>query len=151
MEEKRRKNKRAMPNKKREQTALMEDRKIQVRVLMDRGIFNRSKICRALGWKPHALKSLFTIDRDFFAEFKLNRSSIMENATDNLRDVVEDFDHPKNYDASKFMVTNFKSEFDEELESKTEDDISISSGAGMDSGITIVFGKPKGDKEEDDE
>jgi hypothetical protein len=50
--------------------------------------------------------------------------------------------HPKNYDASKYIATNYKSDIDSSLESKDEDSIEVEVGGTENSRpVVIRFGK----------
>lgn len=105
----------AMRNGVREASKLLETRKALVLVALDAGKFTRRDICKATGMKLHELGDLFTKDRAIFAEYVVRRETLADTAADNIADIVNDPQHPKNYEASKFILQNYKSDLDETL------------------------------------
>ena len=148
-EEKKKAYKRAMPNKEREEGTKLERRARMVRAAMDVGYYLRKDICKVTEMKLHELRGVLAKDKKLYAEYKVRKRSVMDMASDNIYDIVSDPNHPKNYDASKYMLTQFKSEYDEILDGKDGDDMSVSvNDAGMGNGFKITFSKKKEDKED---
>ncbi len=101
----------------------------------------KKDICEIAGITMVQLNNTLSKDRVLFAGYKILRKTIMDVATDNIVNAVIDKDHNKNYDASKFMVQNFQSDFDETLDSK-DDEIKITGGDVKDP-ISITFSTGK--------
>lgn len=151
MEEEKRKNRRSMRNKKREEEkkkSILEDKKLRIREAIKQGIVLRRDLCKVTDIKLHDLRNIFTKDRELYAEFCVARKTIEGLASDNIYKIVEDETHPKNYDASKFIIQNFKTDMDDILESKDGESLDISLGNSS-GGITLKFGNQK-EKEEDE-
>ena len=88
------------------------------------------------------LRNIFTNDRELYAEFCVGRKLITDLASENIYNIVKDEGHPKNYDASKFIIQNFKTDIDDSLESKDGEMVDIQLGGGSNGGgITLKFGK----------
>ena len=149
-----RKNNKAMRNKLREEKKkeeIFKDKVLRVSKAIDEGYVQRRELAKAADVKLHDLGNIFTRERELYAKYCVRRKVITDMAADNIYSVVEDKSHPKNYDASKFIITNFKSEFDEVLESKDGENLAFTLGNNSDSdgGITIRFGSKK--EEDSDE
>jgi hypothetical protein len=96
----------------------------------------------------HDLKNIFHRERDLYAEYCVRRKVITDMATDNIYRIVSDDNHPKKYDASKWVAQNFKTELDDMLESRDEESMGLNVNPDENGGITIKFGnkKEKGDE-----
>lgn len=105
----------AMRNRAKDEAKLLETRAALVLVALDAGKFTRRAICKATGMKAHELSSLFTKDRKIFAEYTVRRKTLADTAADNIAEIVNDPNHPKNFEASKWMLTNYKSDLDDTL------------------------------------
>ena len=120
---------------------------------LDGGLTTRADIALQAGLKLHELSILFKEESALYAKYCIIRQTIVDMASDNLMDIVADKAHPKNYDASKHVLTNYKSDLDSILQSKDgegEMEVEIGgTGKSKASPITIRFGKKK--KSEDDE
>lgn len=140
-----------MKNPLRDAKKLKEERIRLVEAAIGAGLSTRKEIAEVANMKLHELSNLFSVEKELYAKYCVLRKMIVDMASDNIFDIVADKQHPKNYDASKYVVTNYKSDLDSTLESKDEDiDVQIGgSGASGASPITIRFGKKK--KEEEDE
>lgn len=135
---------RGLRNRQREEENLLKTRAGLVRSALDRGFMSRSEICRVTGMKLHELSNLFTNDRKLFGEYCIIRKTIADVASDNILDIVNDKTHPKNYEASKYILSSYKSDFDEALESHDGESPSVTiGGESKASPIVIKFGKGK--------
>lgn len=94
----------AMRNNRREKKKLLRDRGLLVRAALDQGKTTRSEICEACEFKLNDLVNLFAEDRELFAEYKIRRKTIVDQAADNIHAIVNDKTHPKHYDASKYIL-----------------------------------------------
>lgn len=135
---------RAAKKKKEEKVRLVE-------AAIEAGLSTRKDIAKVASMKLHELSNLFAAEKELYAKYCVLRKMIVDMASDNIFDIVADRQNPKCYDASKWVVTNYKSDLDSTLESKDEDiDVQIGgSGASGSSPITIRFGKKKEEEEEE--
>ena len=137
-----------MRNKKRQESKLLESRVLLIDKAMDEGFLTKTDIAKATGLKIWDVVNTFTRDRELYAKFCIRRRTLVDTAADNIQAIVNDKDHPQNYQASKFVVSTYKSDLDEILESKDIDDISVLvEGGESSSPVTIVFGKKKQEEE----
>ena len=135
---------RSMKNSKRKERKLLETRADLVRAALETGAISRKEICRATGLKLHELANLFTKDRKVYGEYVVRRKTITDIASDNIMDIVNDPTHPQHFQASKYILSTYKSDLDEVLEDKAGEDISVSLGENSKgSPITINFGSAK--------
>lgn len=115
----------AMRNTKRAEKKLLENRKELVKAAMEAGKITRSDICKAAGISLSQLVNLFTADRALFAEYSVMRRTITDQAADNIHAIINDPKHPQHFAASKYVLQNYKSDFDEILESQEESMLQI--------------------------
>lgn len=135
---------RSMKNKARKEEKLLKTRAELVRAALDAGHISRKDICSATGLKLHELANLFTKDRKVYGEYVVRRKTISDIASDNILDIVNDPTHPQHFQASKYILSTYKSDLDEVLEDKAGEDISVNLGEGSKgSPITIKFGASK--------
>lgn len=135
---------RSMKNKARKEAKLLELRAELVRAALEGGHISRKDICAATGLKLHELANLFTKDRTVYSEYVVRRKTISDIASDNILDIVNDPTHPQHFQASKYILSTYKSDLDEVLEDRAGEDISVSLGDGAKgSPITINFGSAK--------
>lgn len=132
---------RSMKNGKRKERKLLETRADLVRAALESGCISRKEICRATGMKLHELANLFTKDRKVYGEYVVRRKTITDIASDNIMDIVNDPSHPQHFQASKYILSTYKSDLDEVLESQEQSDLAINVGDSSASPITINFGK----------
>tara|TARA_R110000796_G_scaffold178022_1_gene294800 strand:+ start:5827 stop:6291 length:465 start_codon:yes stop_codon:yes gene_type:complete len=150
----------AMKNSRRdvekEQARLDKIRFDQVEAInigLDNGLTTRAELAKVAGIKLFQLTILFKSEKEVYDKFCLIRQTIVDIASDNLMDIVSDKKHPKNYDASKHVLTNYKSDLDSILTSKDEEIELEFGGTGKSkaSPITIRFGKKRKSIEKEDE
>lgn len=134
---------RSMKNSKRKERKLLETRADLVRAALETGAISRKEICRATGLKLHELANLFTKDRKVYGEYVVRRKTITDIASDNIMDIVNDPTHPQHFQASKYILSTYKSDLDEVLESQDQSEMAIQVGDSTASPITINFGKKK--------
>lgn len=131
---------RSMKNSKRKEAKLLNSRAEFVRAALEAGHISRKDICKATGMQMHELANLFTKDRKVYAEYVVRRRTISDIASDNIMDIVNDPQHPQHFQASKYILSTYKSELDEVLESQDQSEIAVQLGSGTASPITINFG-----------
>lgn len=132
-----------MKNPSRKKKRELENRAKLVTAALDQGYTSRKEICKAANITLFDLSNLFKADRDVFAAYQVRKRTLIDVATDNIQSIVEDPNHPQHYQASKYVLDNFKSEFDEVFETKESGEIVINPGEEGSTGspVTIVFGK----------
>lgn len=138
---------RSMKNSERKTKKLTEKRAAFVRAALEAGHITRKDICNATGLKMHELANLFTKDREVYGEYVVRRKTISDIASDNILDIVNDPTHPHHFQASKYILSTYKSDLDDVLESQDESEMSIQMGkSNAKSPITITFGSKKDDE-----
>lgn len=132
----------SMRNSKRKQQRLIDERAALVRAALDMGNITRKELCKATGLKLHELSNLFSRDREVYAEYRIRRRTIADIASDNIMDIVQDPSHPQHFQASKYILSTYKSDLDEVLEDKEQESFGVTIGGDSKaSPITINFGK----------
>ena len=133
---------RSMKNTDRKEKKLLKTRAALVRAALEAGQISRKDICNATGLQMHELANLFTQDREVYGEYVVRRKTISDIASDNILDIVNDPTHPQHFAASKYILTTYKSDLDDVLESQTESEMNINVGGESGaSPINITFGK----------
>lgn len=130
---------RSMKNTRRKEEKLLKSRAEFVRAALDAGHITRKDICKATGLQLHELANLFTADRKVYAEYVVRRKTISDIASDNILDIVNDPTHPQHFAASKYILSTYKSDLDDVLESQSGEEISVQVGESS-SPISITFG-----------
>ena len=139
-----------MKNKERVEAKLLRDRTLLVEKAMEEGFATKKDIAKATGLKMWDIGNLFAKDRELYAKFCVRRKTIVDMASDNIYNIIQDADHPQNFQASKWALTNFKSDLDDALDAKdTEGIIEIEGGASSASPVVIKFGKSKQSNDEE--
>ena len=133
---------RSMKNTERKEKKLLKTRAALVRAALEAGQISRKDICNATGLQMHELANLFTQDREVYGEYVVRRKTISDIASDNILDIVNDPTHPQHFQASKYILSTYKSDLDDVLESQTESEMNINVGGESGaSPINITFGK----------
>ncbi|UXQ88793.1 hypothetical protein [Tenacibaculum phage Larrie] len=131
-----------MKNEEREARTLLERRSLLIKSAIDKNFLTYREISKVTGLKLTEIKDTLGKNKELNAEYRVCKRMVSEIASDNIFDAVMDKTHPKNYEASKLIITKFKSEFDEHLESADSSEIEIGGvGSGEVKPITIKFGK----------
>ena len=134
---------------KKELTKLFNDRSLLVEQALDNGLLIKSDICNATGLKMTILNAVFAENRELYARYTVLRRTVTDVAADNIVSIVMDKTHPKNYEASKEVLKNFKTDLDNTLEKKDGDEIRIETTGKATSPVKIVFGNTS--KKDEDE
>lgn len=80
---------------------------------------------------------------DLKAEFVIRRRSLANKAVDNIHEIVNNFNHPQNFQASKFIVQTYKNELDEDLIPKVSTEVGFGIKDGQISPVSITFTQKK--------
>jgi hypothetical protein len=75
------------------------------------------------------------------AEFSVRRRSLANLAVDNIHEIVNNFNHPQNFQASKFIVQTYKNDLDEDLTPKISTEVGFDIKDGQISPVKITFSK----------
>ena len=138
--------KKSMQNTKRAKEKEMRDRKFLVEAAMNEGVFGKGDLAKYTGIPLHLINNLFQNDRELYAEFCVRRQIIVDMAADNIAQIVANQKHPKNYDASKFILQTYKSDLDDSMIAKAPAEVEFAIGGGGESKsspIKITFGAKK--------
>ena len=127
-----------MKNRKRDLQEVRDSHIELAKEAIESGISSRKELAGHIGIKLSELSLLFKEEPDVYKLFCEVRRTIVDLASDNLYDVVADKEHPKNYDASKWVVANYKSDLDESLESKSDDGVEIEVSNGRKRKPTLI-------------
>ena len=127
--------KRAIERRNRERKTLFQD-------AISDGHTSRRDLCKAMGIAGWELTEFFEMNPKMYKLYSSRRRELRDVALDNIQDIVEDPKHKDHYQASKYVVDNYKTDLDIILESKKSDEsIEISQNSESDSGIVINFKK----------
>ena len=136
-----------MQNTKRAKEKEMRDRKLLIEAAMNEGVFGKGDLAKYTGIPLHLINNLFQNDRELYAEFCVRRQIIVDMAADNIAQIVANQKHPKNYDASKFILQTYKSDLDDSMIAKAPGEVEFAIGGGggdsKSSPIKITFGAKK--------
>jgi len=137
--------KKSMRNDREANEKLWNERITLVRVAMDKGCSSRQAISKATGLTLVQLHATFYKDTELYAEFKILRRTIVDSASDSLHEMVENRQHPNHFQAVKHVLSKYKSDLDDSLESHDSEGISVEiEGDGKSKNpIVIKFAKNK--------
>jgi len=138
-----------MSNSKRAIDKRNRERKASFQEALADGYTSRRDIYKAMGISGLELTEFFEENKKMYKLYCESRRQLRDVALDNITDVVHDTTHPKNYDASKFIVQNYNTDLDIVLDEKGDDSVSATIEASEGSGIIIQFDtkKKEGEKE----
>ena len=140
---------RQMSNSKRAIDKRNRERKASFQEALADGYTSRRDIYKAMGISGLELTEFFEENKKMYKLYCESRRQLRDVALDNITDVVHDTTHPKNYDASKFIVQNYNTDLDIVLDEKGDDSVSATIETSEGSGIIIQFDTKK--KEDDKE
>ena len=141
---------RSMSNSKRAKDKRNRENKAKFQEALADGYTSRRDIYKAMGIGGLELTEFFENNNKMYKLYCESRRQLRDVALDNITDIVHSPTHPKNYDASKFIVQNYNTDLDVVLEEKGGEEIGSATIEGSNgSGIVIQFGKKAEDKTED--
>ena len=115
----------------------------------------KKAICKYTKFKLATINAIFRNDKELYAKYCIARRTLVDLAADNVAEIVADQKHPKNYNASIYVLQNYTSDLDDALESKKlagDIELEISAnGTGKSNAnpIKIVLGKRPDVQEEE--
>jgi hypothetical protein len=136
--------KRAKDRRQRERVMLFDE------AILD-GHTSRRDICTAMNISSYDLTGFFDENPKLYKIYASRRRELRDTALDNITDIIEDKSHPKHYDASKYIVQNYRTDLDVILESKEDGDISSSSVSVDNKGSGVIIKFTKGSDKEKEE
>ena len=114
-----------------------------VKKAMELGFETRSQICEKTGLKMYELANILKGNEELYAEYCIRRKTLVDVANDNISDIVHDKEHPKHYEASKFIATKYRGDLDTILEPADASEIEIELGGASTASPCIVKFKTK--------
>mgnify|MGYP003649647222 CR=1 FL=1 len=111
----------SMRNVIREQSKLVEERTMIVKAALDAGCYTRSSIMKATGLEKHELANLLASEKELAAEYLVKKKLMAVISADNIFDIINDPKHKDFFQASKYILQNYKSDIDESLEPMSGD------------------------------
>lgn len=97
------------------------------------------QIKETTGTEQHEIDKVFELCPELKAEFTVRRKSLANIAVDNIHEIVNNFNHPQNFQASKFIVQTYKNELDESLVPKVSTELGYDIKDGNISPVKITF------------
>ena len=131
-------------NKSREYREKIARYSAQIEVALNDGHTTKTAIGDATGLKLWEINDVFTQNVLLHAKFANYRRTLVDTAADNLEDILKNPNHPQNFQATTYVLKNYKSDLDTHLEAKSANEIEVdvrSSDTNKD--ITIVFSSNK--------
>ncbi len=133
--------KKAMSNNKRAIARRNKVAKVKFEEAISDGYTSRRDVSKAMGMTSFELSNFFEDNPKSYKVYTQRRRELVDIAADNVQDIVEDKTHPKHYEASKYVLQNYKSDLDNILDKNDGESLSIGTGDGENNGIIIKFGK----------
>jgi hypothetical protein len=99
------------------------------------------QIADTTGAAIHEIDKVFQMVPELKAEFSVRRRSLANLAVDNIHEIVNNFNHPQNFQASKFIVQTYKNDLDEDLTPKISTEVGFDIKDGQISPVKITFSK----------
>ena len=127
-----------MSNSKRARDKRNRERKALFQEAIADGYTSRRDIAKAIGISSFDLTEFFEENAKMYKIYSARRRELRDIALDNITDIIEDKQHPKHYDASKYIVQNYQTDLDVILDSKDGDDTG-SSSVSLDTGSGVVI------------
>jgi hypothetical protein len=133
-----------MSNSKRAKERRSKQAKIKFQEAIADGHTSRRDVSKSMGITHFELSNFFEENPKAYKVYTQRRRELVDIAADNVQDIVEDKTHPKHYEASKYVLQNYKSDLDNILDKTDGEEINIAgSGDEESSGIVIKFVKNK--------
>ena len=114
-----------------------------VKTALDDGNTTKRSIANVCEIKEWELNDFFKAVPEIYALYVVRRKSLVDKAADNIEEIVNDKEHPQHFQASKYVLQNYKSDLDIVLESQDEEKIEVEVPVdGKSEPILIRFGQP---------
>lgn len=121
----------------------LEKEKALIEAAMLEGRSTVSEISKCTDMTTWHIYEVLNKDQALYAKYTVRRKAVANMAADNIASIVADKDHPNNYAASKFVVTKYRSDFENILEPQDKQEISVEipSTGESENPVKIVFTK----------
>jgi len=116
---------------------------IQITLQINPDITTFRQISETTGAVQWEIDKVFDLCPELKAEFSVRRRSLANKAVDNIHEIVNNFNHPQNFQASKFIVQTYKNELDEDLIPKVSTEVGFDIKNGQISPVSITFSSKK--------
>lgn len=116
---------------------------VETTLLMNPEITTFRQIIETTGALQYEIDRVFEYYPELKAEFTIRRRSLANKAVDNIHEIVNNFNHPQNFQASKFIIQTYKNDLDEELTQKVSTEIGFGLKDGQISPVSITFSSKK--------
>lgn len=133
----------AMKNTKREKKKLLDERSLLINAALDQGFVTRHEIKTATGLELHHISDTLTKNRELNAKYKVRRKVVADIAADNIHRIVMNPNHSKNYEASKLIMSKYKTDLDDTLEHIEDEGLGVEIGGNTTNPVRLVFSKSK--------
>lgn len=116
---------------------------VETTLMMNPTITTFRQITETTGAVQYEIDKVFDLFPALKAEFSVRRRSLANTAVDNIHEIVNNFNHPQNYQASKFVVETYKNELDNDLTPKVSTELGFELRGGQISPVKITFSSKK--------
>lgn len=116
---------------------------VKTTLAINPGITTYRQISETTGAVQYEIDKVFELCPDLKAEFTVRRRSLANKAVDNIHEIVNNFNHPQNFQASKFIVQTYKNELDDDLIPKVSTEVGFGIKDGQISPVSITFSSKK--------
>ena len=123
-----------------------------INAALDEGHSTRKAIMKVADLKAWELQDVFQKEKQLYAKYVVRRRTLVDMAADNIASIVADEDHPQHFQASKYVLQNYKSDLDSTLERHEEEEmgnVDLSIPQGERKPIRISFRKRRRDDDDD--
>lgn len=133
-------------SKLRQEREILERQTSKVEFALEKGCTTRKAICEEAKIERYELSKVFQENEELYKKYTRCRRELVDTAADNIQMIIEDTNHKKNFEASKYVLSNYKSDLDSILESKDTEifaDVEVGNSANP---IKILFESNKKEK-----
>lgn len=122
-----------------------------IRAALEANVTTLRKIKELTGLSKIRITKILDDDKELRGMYMIRRKMMLNTAVDNIQDIVDDFKHPQNYQASKYLIGEYKSDLDVIFDKKDVEDFSAEISMDNDGApVVISFGKNKEKQNDED-
>lgn len=135
----------------REKREILAKRSELINAALEDGQTTKKQLAKSAGIEIWQLNDVFKENKDLHLKFNVRRRTLADTAADNLEEILKDPDHPQHFQATKYVLQTYKTDIDENLESKEAEEMEVSVRTESETAPVVVrFGKSKRIEEEED-
>lgn len=112
-----------------------------INAALDENISTKTGISEATGLAIYHINNIFARDKKLYTRFKIIRGTLADKAADNLQTILEDKQHPSHFQATKYILSTYKTDLDESMVEKKDSEIGVEVGKSGKNPIKITFSK----------